>query len=235
MAEDQGERTEEATQGRRDEFRKRGQVAYSKELASTVYLLASALAIYVLSKFYFQHIYESFRFSFGIDMVASVRAGDILSAMSLAGEKILILLAPVFAISFIIAIGSQVIQTGFLQVEDVFTPKIEKINPIDGFGRLFSLKNLAEGIKALLKLIFIFSIVVMLIKSELISVPKLMQFSIQQQAEYLGDVTFRLFISIGIAMAVLSAADYFFQKWDLEKKNDDDQTRNQRRKQIPRR
>ncbi len=54
MAEEQGERTEEATQTRRDEFRKRGQVVFSKELSSTLLLAFAALSVFLLSKFYFQ-------------------------------------------------------------------------------------------------------------------------------------------------------------------------------------
>ena len=50
--EDNGEKTEEATQARRDEFRKRGQVAQTRELATVMYLFFGALGIWALSRFF---------------------------------------------------------------------------------------------------------------------------------------------------------------------------------------
>ena len=218
MAEDQGERTEEATQTRRDEFRKRGQVAYSRELASALFLLVASMGVFVLAKFFFKELYEVFQFSLGPDMVVSARTGDIFTAMVFAGEKLLLLISPVMGVAVIVGVGAQVIQTGFLQVEDAFSLKLEKLDPIQGLARMFSLKNLVEGFKALLKLILIFSIVALVVKSEMIKVPYILQFSVEQMFTYMGTVTVKLLGSIGGAMAVLSAADYFFQRWDTEKK-----------------
>jgi flagellar biosynthetic protein FlhB len=218
MAEDQGERTEEATQQRREDFRKKGQVAFSKELSSTLMMAFSAVAIFILSKFYLENIVESFKFNLGLDMVAAVRGGDVFTALRMTGEKIAFLLLPVFGIALLIGIGSQVLQTGFLQVEDALNPKIEKLNPIDGLKRLFSLKNLVEGIKSLLKLILVFGIVYLVMKSEVFKIPQLLEFSVQQLFHYLGQVSVKLLSSIAIAMTVLTIADYFFQRWDLEKK-----------------
>lgn len=218
MADDQGEKTEEATQARRDEFRKRGQVAYSRELSSTLFLGAAAMAVFVLSRFFFAEFYKLFQFAFGPDMVLSIRSGDMFTAMRFAGEKLVLLISPVMGAAVLIGVGSQVIQTGFLQVEDALSPNLDKINPLQGFSRMISLRNLVEGIKALLKLILIFSIVALVIKSELIKVPILLQSSVEQVFSYMGTVTVKLFASIGMAMGVLSAADYFFQRWDIEKK-----------------
>ena len=60
---DQGERTEEATQQRREDFRKRGQVAQTRELSSVLLLFCGVLIIWVMSRFMFQQIVEIFNFS----------------------------------------------------------------------------------------------------------------------------------------------------------------------------
>jgi flagellar biosynthetic protein FlhB len=218
MAGEDSEKTEEATQSRREDFRKRGQVVHSKELASALLLLASAGSIFILSKFFFSEISEIFRHTLGGDMVQAVRDGDLFTAMKMAGGKMFILIAPVLGISFIISVGSTVVQTGFLNVEDALSPKLEKLNPIEGFQRIFSLRAVVEALKALLKLIFIGAVVLMILKSEVFQLPSVIQFTAQQLVSYLGDVTVRLLSGVGMAMMVLSAADYFFQKWDLDKK-----------------
>jgi flagellar biosynthetic protein FlhB len=218
MAEEEAEKTEEATQSRRDEFRKQGQVVHTKELASALFLLAGAGSIYLLSKFFFQQISEVFQYSFGGDMVVAVRSGDLFSAMKLAGNKMFILIAPVMGIAFIIGVGSSVVQTGFLNVEGALSPNFEKLNPIAGFQRMFSLKTVMEAVKATVKLIFIGAIALMIIKAEVFKVPAMIQFTADQLMNYLGEVTVRLFSGVGMGMMVLTAGDYFFQKWDLDKK-----------------
>lgn len=218
MADEEQEKTEEATQTRREEFRKRGQVASSKELASALFLLVGAGSIYLLSKFFLVQIYEIFQYSVGPDMVAAVRDGDILPALKMSGWKTMVLLAPVLGIALIVGIGSHVVQTGFLNVEDALQPKFEKLNPIEGFKRIFSLRTLAEGVKSILKLVFIGAIVLFLIKAEVFKLPMMIQFSAEQLVSYVGDITVRLMAGIGMAMVVLSAGDYFFQRWDLDKK-----------------
>jgi flagellar biosynthetic protein FlhB len=218
MAEDESEKSEEATQSRRDDFRKRGQVVQSKELASALMLLATAGSIFMLSKFFFAELSDLFRHTMGGDLVYAVREGDLFTALKMAGGKMFILIAPVLGISFAIGVGSSVVQTGLLNVEDALSPNLEKINPLEGFKRIFSLKAVAEAIKALLKLIFISSVVLMILKSEIFILPSMIQMNVQQLVNYMGDVTVRLLSGVGMAMMVLTAADYFFQKWDMDKK-----------------
>jgi flagellar biosynthesis protein FlhB len=76
MAEDQQERTEEATQQRRDDFRKRGQVAQTRELASVLVLLGSAFVLGPRSLctptgFRTYHVY------FGPNLVEAVRTEQV--------------------------------------------------------------------------------------------------------------------------------------------------------------
>lgn len=217
MADQDQEKTEEATQSRREEFRKRGQVVHSKELASALILLAGAGSIFMLSKFFFFHLAEAFSYSLGAGLVSAVRNGDLLTAVKLAGNKTMILLAPVFGIAIIVGVGSSIVQTGFLNVEDALSPKLEKINPLSGLKRMFSLKSVMEALKSILKIVFICAIVLMIIKSEVFKVHHMIQFTADQLVEYLGDITVRLLSGIGMAMIVLTAADYFFQRWDLDK------------------
>lgn len=218
MADEDSERTEEATQTKKDEFRKKGQVAQSKELATALLMLASAGAVVLLSRFFFEQLLEIFNYTLGADMVAASRSGDIFTAAKLAGAKIAILLAPVFGITLLIGVGSSIIQTGLLNVEDALAPDIQKLNPLEGFKKIFSLRALVEGVKSFLKLILISAIVLMIIKSEVVKLPHIIEFNVEQLIQYMGQMTVRLLSGVGVAMVVLSAADYFFQKWDTDKK-----------------
>lgn len=217
MAEDQEEKTEQATDARREDFRRRGQVAQTKELASCLLLLTFAGGIYALSRYFFQNIFEVFNYSFGPQLVTTIRQGNFTEALTFTGQKLFVLIAPVMAVAALISAISSIIQVGFMQVEDAMSPDFNKLNPIEGFKRVFSIRALVEGLKSFLKLLFIGLVLYFLLRSEVVKVPYLIGYSLEGIFQYIGGIVIRLLAGIGMMMLVLSAADYFFQRWKLEK------------------
>ncbi|MFZ3230827.1 MAG: flagellar biosynthesis protein FlhB [Pseudobdellovibrio sp.] len=217
MAEDQDEKTEEASDARREEYRKRGQVAMTRELGSAIFFLVAAGLIYVSGRFFLQNIFDIFNRAFGGELVQTIREGKLNDIFSFIGLKLVILTGPVFLVAIVIGIGSQVVQTGFLQVEDALTPNLEKLNPLAGLGRIFSTKGLAELFKSVIKMGVIGFVMYRLLKSQITQIPYLAGFSVSQLLSYLGEVIFKLLAGTGMFMLILAVADYFFQRWQLEK------------------
>lgn len=218
MAEDQEERTEEATQTRREEFRKQGQVAHSRELATAAVLLATAVGIYAMSRFFLAEFLDLFQQSFGANLVQAVREGDMWSLTKLASTKFLYLVAPAFGAFTVLGILSFVAQTGFIQVEDALMPKLERISPLSGFGRMFSLKNVVEGFKAILKLSVMIGITYLVLGKEMKYIPFLLKVPLTDAATFMGSILFRLLLSLGMGVLSIAVVDYFFQRWDLERR-----------------
>jgi flagellar biosynthetic protein FlhB len=219
MADDeQGERSEQATDARREEFRKRGQVAHTRELGGALMLLVAAMSVYMLGRFFFSNLYDLFSHTLGPDLVQTIRQGDYSDILKFTGAKAIFLIFPVVGAATLLGVASSFIQTGFLQVEDAMMPDINKINPLEGFKRIFSLRGLVEWLKSLLKLTGISVVLYFLLKSEVKQVPFLMTFSVEQILVYVGGVIFKLFFAIGLISLGLALADYFFQRWDLERK-----------------
>lgn len=217
MADQDQERTEEATQQRREDFRKRGQVANTRELGSVLVLLTSAFMLWFLGRFFLAQMSEIITKSLGPFLVEAARRGDYVPVTLFVLKKALFIVAPLVGILSIMGIAATVVQTGFLQNEEAFDFDLERINPISGFGRLFSLRALVEGVKAVLKLILVASVVAILVKDQIVKVPALVSLSVNQLVTFAGDLTVRLMGGVGIFMAVLAVADYFFQRWQLEK------------------
>lgn len=217
MAEDQGEKTEQASDARREEYRKRGQVAMSRELGTAAIILLSAAMLYFMGRFFLVNITEIFQKSMSgefLKLVKEEHSGEIFFYL---GYKLVILLGPLFLISVVVGVASQVLQTGFLQIEDALTMDLNKLNPLNALGRIFSMKGLAEILKSLLKISVIFLVMYLLLKSEVRQIPYLSGYNLNQILSYLGGVLYKLFLGTGLFMLVLALADYFFQKWQLEK------------------
>lgn len=218
MAEDQGEKTEQATDAKREEFRRQGQVAQTKELAGAMTFFAAAGAVWVLGRFFFSSMDDLFSRTLGPDMVTAVRTGSQFEILRFAGAKAGLLIFPIALAAGIIGSLSTLVQIGFLQVEDALTPDLKRIDPLGGLKRIFSLRGAAEGAKSLLKLVAVAIVLILLLKSEASKIPLLVSATPLQIAEYVGTVTVRLLFGVGMIMLVLAGADYFFQRWDLERK-----------------
>ena len=218
MADDgQDDKTEQATDSRREDFRKRGQVAMTRELGTALVFLASAGLLYVLARFFFTNIAEVFNVAFGASMLKFVKAGEYSDLLWFAGGKILLLVSPVMFGTLVIGVASTLVQTGFLQVEDALSLNLGRLNPMSAIGRIFSMKGIGELVKSMLKMIVVCWTMYLLLKSEIHMIPYLSTLSIPEIFGYLGRVIFKLLMGTGIFMLVIAVADYFFQRWQLEK------------------
>lgn len=219
MAEDSdNEKTEEATDTRREEFRKQGNIPHTRELSTALMLLGVAGLVSLFSRFYHQQFRELFVFTFGDDLVRYIREGNFVEASSLVGTKLFILVFPIVLIGALLGSISSIIQIGFITVDDALSPNANRLNPLEGFKRIFSLKGLVEGLKSLLKVALIGIVVYITLENESKIWPYLQTYSKEQLLVYIGSMITKLFFGIGMVMLVLAAGDYFFQWWDIEKK-----------------
>jgi len=216
-ADDSGEKSEEPTLQRREDFRKRGQVAQSKELATVFSLFATVLGMWILGRFFLEQLVEVFNKSLGTFLIDSVRTGSWSDAFMFASKKILLLVSPIFGMLWLAAFLSSTIQIGFLVNEEALQFKIEKLSPLSGFKRIFSMKSAVEGVKAVLKVSAVCGVVFLILKSEIFILPNLVYLSVDEIIVYVGEISIKLLGGVGFLMLLLALVDYSFQKFDLEK------------------
>lgn len=217
MAEEAGERTEEATQARREEFKKRGQIAQTRELGSAMVLLFGFFMIYFAGRYFTQQIISLFNVFFVDGLLQSIAQDDVKKMTMLAGKSIAFIFFPIGIVLSFVAVFSIVVQIGFMQVEDALTPKLEKIDPLGGLKRIFSLKSVVEALKALVKISMVAFVIYLVFKSEFKTIVHLMDQSVESILSYMAAKVGQLLGSVAGLFFVLAAADYFYQWWDLEK------------------
>jgi len=211
------EKTEEATPQRREEFRKQGQVAQTKELSSALALFGFSLLIYFMGRLFIEQFFQIYNDLYRTQILATIASGDIMPALAYAFKKIFFLTVPVYIILFCLGFASTVVQIGFLFSSETLKPNAKKINPIEGLKRMFSMKALVEGLKAVLKFCLVGSIIYMVLKSEVEVIPKLIYSEGMQIFTYVGTLVVKTMLAIGGVMTVLAGLDYMFQRFDLEK------------------
>jgi flagellar biosynthesis protein FlhB len=213
---ERGERTEEATQQRREEFRRKGQVAQTRELSAVFSLFGILLSIWLFGHFFLTQLLEVFTQSISHFFLLGARQGEWREAALFAGQKLFWVTSPVLGLFWVVALSSSWIQVGFLYNEDALQWRWERLNPVTGFQRIASLKSLVEGLKALLKLVVVAVVAWLTLREQIRFLPFVINYEVPQMITYLGDVVFRLVLGVGTLMAVLAGMDFLFQRWDIE-------------------
>lgn len=217
MADTEEEKTEEATQQRREDFRKRGQVAQTKELAAVLTLFTIAIMMWFLGKFFLAQVGDLLTQSFTAYVVKAAREGEYRAAISFVFQKAMLIGGPAMGVLFLIPLAATTLQVGLLYNEEALELNFERLNPVEGFLKIFSLKSLMEGLKSILKIIAVAAVVYFVVRHQITQIPHLIDMGIPELLKFIGELCVRLLASVGVCMTVLAAADYFFQRWDLEK------------------
>lgn len=212
------DKTEEATTQRREDFRRRGQVVQSRELASVFLLFGAALVLWGLGRFFLGQFVELFNMSYGEYLVDVVKNGDMSVSAKFIGSKLVMIMAPLLLISGVLAFMSSVSQIGFLYNEEAIQVDFSKMDPIQGFKRMFSLRSIVEGAKAFVKVSIVAAIAFFTIRNDVLFSPLMIQLEPSQMMIHMGDIIMKLLLGIGLFMFILAISDYGYLYWDLEQK-----------------
>jgi flagellar biosynthesis protein FlhB len=212
------EKTEKATPQRREEVRRKGEVAKSRELPSIVVLLSGALAIAAVGSFSYRQVVGLTQKILSFSVVPGEGLEELLLFLEMCVHGFLLALSPLLAVVFLAAVAANVAQVGFMLSPEVIKPKFSKINPLKGFGRLFSKQSLMELVKSLLKLLIIGVVATWGMQGEMAGLADLGDMEVPAVALHLLLGIFRIVIKCALAMVVVVGLDYAFQRWEFEKR-----------------
>jgi len=211
------EKTEKATPKKRQEARKKGQVAKSQELASVAVLLACLAVFYFGSYHMVGRMLNVMRQLFVESAQFNINCNNIQHFLVGFGNEIFGLLFPLFLAVFSIALVVNYFQVGFVASTESIQPKLSKINPINGFQRLFSMKSLVELIKNVFKILIIVLLVYITIKGEIENFIPLAEQSVGEILVYIGKLSFKIVFRTCLLLIILAIFDYLYQRWEYEK------------------
>jgi flagellar biosynthetic protein FlhB len=210
------ERTEQATPKRREEAREKGQVAKSREIASTAVLLGVLILFYFNAKTYLNQLEKLLGWGLSQPAYRTFNQEKFYYLFHFYVYESFLLLLPLMILVVVLAILGNVIQVGFLISATSIEPKWSKIDPISGAKRLFSLKALVELIKTIIKMTvvgFVAYLVMMYAKEDLLV---LVDQSPRQILHFIGEQSFKILAAVSVILIFLSLFDYLYQRWEFE-------------------
>ncbi len=218
MAEESfSERTEQATPKRREDARRKGQVAKSREIPSVFVLMGGASILFLFGSYLFQRLSDLMVRSF---RQADVRSFSVQNIQILNGELIqslLLILSPIFITVVVLSIASHYGQSGTLMAPETLKFDWSRLNPVTGLKRLLSKHSLVEMFKSILKLVIVGWAVYITVKKELSHLCLLIGQEPNVILAYVRSIVWILLLRTVIVMVVLAGLDYVFQRWTYEK------------------
>ncbi|MBW2609911.1 MAG: flagellar biosynthesis protein FlhB [Deltaproteobacteria bacterium] len=210
------DKTEPATPKRKEESRKKGQVAKSKEISSIAVLSAGVLYLFFNAKDLTLKLGDIMRQTFHAIPQLKLNDHNLPTLLSQALERYFWLILPIMLVLCAVALLSNYLQTGIIWSVDPLTPKASKIDPIKGISKLISKRSFVELAKSVLKIVVVGWVAFSLLKSESDHLVPLMYQEKVQIISYLGHIALKIFIRCCCAIAILAILDFIYQKWEFE-------------------
>ncbi len=211
-----GEKTEPATDKRREEARERGQVAKSQDAEATAVLFTALVCLYYFGPQMFGVITDFMRYCLTFAAGTVLQPGTTTIVLHQFLWVFVKTMSPIFIVVAFTAIAANLAQVGFLFSTEPLIPDLNRINPINGLENLISWKSVAELVKSIFKIAAVAYIPYSTLHDQMPFILRFIQLDPFPAMRFLLEITFWMAMKILLLLALLAIADYFFQWWRLE-------------------
>lgn len=220
-----GEKTEPATSKKLDDVRKEGQVAKSKEIVTAISLMSLFIVIkvyvgtmgqkfiHLFSEFY--EVFDRFTDTSGTGLPMNLAAGALRNLMM----DVIEITAPIFVVAFVIAALGNSLQQKWMVTAKPLKPRFGKLNPLSGFKRIFSVKQVVELLKSIAMMLVIGIVVFTTVREKMNLLLTFYDITLYTALGAIGDVIVSLGIKISAIFLVIGFVDLFYQRHKFKKDN----------------
>lgn len=213
-----GEKTEPATAKRLQDARKDGKVAKSRELTSAFDLIVLFLCLKIFVSFVGERLVGMFTYIYGnmSDFVltneSTISGQTVGTLMTSVILQSLLVMLPFMAFGVVVTILVSIVQVGWKITTKPMEPKLSKLNPLNGFKRIFSKDSLFELLKSIVKVAIICYIAYTAIRDNANDLFLLYDLGLNQAVALVGSLIIDTGLKIAIVYLVIGLADYIYQK-----------------------
>ncbi|MBY4675958.1 flagellar biosynthesis protein FlhB [Marinobacterium arenosum] len=216
--EDGQEKTEEPTPKRLQDAREKGDVPRSRELGTMAVLMASVAAALVFGNYLVHLMAGMLRYNFSLDRDAVF---DVKMMFEHLGSSLfdgLLGIGGFFGLVLLAALISPIALGGWIFSGQALAPKLNRINPLSGLKRMFSVKALVELAKALAKFLLVGTFGVFslwMIKDDLLA---LGSSDIRTAMGDAVELVMWVFLVMSLSLILIAAIDVPYQIYEYTKK-----------------
>lgn len=213
------EKTEPATPRRRQDARKKGQVAKSPDLAAALVLLAVLLYFALFGSGLKERLLRLFAAPL---VLVSERSdwetGDVMALFRQTAWESLVAMLPFLVVPLVFGAAAYLVQFGLLWTVEPLKPDLSKINPVTGLRHLFSMRSAVQLVKSVLKLVVVAWIAWVTLWDRRADFERLAWYEADDIFRFAGETTLSLGLRIAAALFALALLDYAYQRYEHEKR-----------------
>ncbi len=213
-----GEKTEPATAKKLQDARENGQVAKSQELNHAIGLISLFLMLKMFISFVGEHLLNGFPMIYNKipdiinESIGGLSVFVIQRVINNVMITILQILSPFFVIGFSLSVLINILQVKWKITTKPMKPKISKLNPLNGFKRIFSKDSLFELLKSIVKIILIIYVAYTSIKAHQNELFLLYDIPLFQVILLIGTIVIDTGLKISFVYLIVGIADLIYQR-----------------------
>ncbi len=209
---DGSEKTEQATPKRVEKARGEGNVSLSVDFSTAILLLTGFVLLALMGPWFMRASAETIRWSLQDALLIQLDDRETLRTFIMhhlpLGRWAMVFCGITFVFGLLVAIGQVGLNFSFTPL----MPKLSKINPITGLGRLFGTRGIMRLVFGIFKLIVLGLLAWYLIRHDL---TRMLQITPEVGARFAADAHALLWIAIKLISVLITAgaADFIYQRW----------------------
>lgn len=210
--ENDSERTEEPTQKRIADAVEKGQVVFSREVTNLLMLVVLGLNLVWFAPWYMKRATYFLTKFIAEAHDIPVDTGGLVALWFVVDKQVAVLLLAPILLTVVVALGSSFIQHGITFSSESLVPKLDKISPLKGLERMFSLKSFAEFIKGLIKITLVGAVCWIVVAPHIDRLEQLPYYDMAEIMKFTAVMAVRIIIGVIIVMLLIAIIDFAFQR-----------------------
>lgn len=215
MSDDDGDKSEEPSARKLSQAREKGQTLSSKEVSNFSVLLGATLIVGLIGPYLLTDMSRAL-----LVLIERPDRIDLSAPGPVLFETLLnvgLAMAAPLGLLVVLAAGGVLVQIGWLIAPQAIMPKLEKISPIAGAKRLFSLKSVVELLKGVVKMMLVGFVAYLIVSPEFSRIELMVQMDITELLNETHWVAIKLFVGVLAITGVMAAVDYLYQRYEFMK------------------
>lgn len=212
-----GEKTEKATPKKRQDSRKKGQVAKSQDINTAFLLFFCFLFLFVFGGNMGTSLEALYKTSFTEYIKWDLTENSVHQVFVEGTIEMAKIIGPIMGIAIIAGLAANFTQIGFLFTAEPLKMDLKKLDPVQGAKRIFSIRAIVELLKSLFKIVLIGVItfwIIWMYKDEMM----MLSFkTVESALAFFGKSTIIMGFAATLALLAIAVFDYSYQRYDFEK------------------
>jgi len=217
MSDDQASKTEEPSGKRLGEARGKGQVAQSREIAHLIMITAMLIVLMMIGPLMTRDILGVLRRFVELPHQMRVDDGNFHALIVDTTSELAVTLALPFLLLMAAAAAPGLLQHGWMWTTHPLKPSFERISPLKGISRLFSIRSVIELAKGLIKIAIVGFVAVSILSPVFGYVEQFISADLALLLPAMLTLTVKLLAGVIVVLIAMSAADYLYQKYEMTK------------------